>query len=97
MTRLNRLAAVLAIAVAPVAMAQDVGVPACDNFLRSYAACVPNMPEPVRPSVTQSIEQMRAAWRTAAGNPGGREALAQQCPTMAQQVAQQMAQFNCRF
>jgi hypothetical protein len=96
------LAAALALpflAMAPAAQAAEepVGVAECDTFLRNFEACMAKAPAEQRGQITNSITQMRTAWRQAAANPQSRTALPQQCGMMSQQMKQQMASQGCEF
>ncbi len=81
---------------APVATADSVGIPECDEYLTKYQACVESkVPEAARGALKQSIDQTRAAWRTAAGNPGGKEGLAAACKQARDASKTAMAAYGC--
>jgi hypothetical protein len=81
---------------AAVATADSVGIPECDDYLTKYQACVQSkVPEAARGALKQSIDQTRAAWRTAAGNPGGKEGLAAACKQARDASKTAMAAYGC--
>ena len=83
-------------AAAPVATADSVGIPECDDYLTKYQACVQSkVPEAARGALKQSIDQTRAAWRTAAGTPGGKEGLAAACKQARDGSKAAMAAYGC--
>ncbi|CEJ15368.1 hypothetical protein BN1110_05712 [bacterium YEK0313] len=78
--------------------ADEVGVPECDRFIAAYEACVnTRVPAEQRPTVTQSITQMRAQWKQLAGNPQTRATLPQMCTQVTEQVKQSMGPMGCTF
>src|SRR5215208_941052 len=65
---------------APVVAAGDFGVPACDQYMRKYMACVDSkVPQSGKAVMRQSMEQTKAAWKQAAVSAQGREGLAMAC------------------
>ena len=81
---------------AAVATADSVGVPECDDYLTKYQACVESkVPEAARGALKQSIDQTRAAWRTAASNPGGKEGLAAACKQARDASKTAMSSYGC--
>jgi hypothetical protein len=81
---------------APLATADSVGVPECDDYLNKYQACVDSkVPEAARGALKQSLDQTRAAWRTAAANPGGREGLAMACKQAREASKASMSAYGC--
>lgn len=78
--------------------AAPIGVAECDDFLTKYDQCLNNnVPAASRAQVGAAVTQMRDSWRTLAQNPQTRGALGPQCTQLAQQMAQSMAAYNCRF
>jgi hypothetical protein len=81
---------------AAVATADSVGIPECDDYLTKYQACVESkVPEAARGALKQSIDQTRAAWRIAAGNPGGKEGLAAACKQARDASKTAMSSYGC--
>jgi hypothetical protein len=92
------LLAALAATPALAQSAAPIGVPECDDFLTKYDRCLnTNVPAANRAQVGAAVTQMRDSWRTLAQNPQTRPALGPQCTQMAQQMAQSMSAYNCRF
>jgi hypothetical protein len=78
------------------ATADSIGVPECDEYLNKYQACVDNkVPEAARASFKQSLDQTRAAWRTAAANPGGKEGMAAACKQARDAAKTSMSPYGC--
>ncbi|NMJ42644.1 hypothetical protein GWK16_15460 [Roseomonas sp. JC162] len=92
------LLAVLAAGPAFAQSATPIGVAECDDFLTKYDQCLnTNVPAANRAQVGAAVTQMRDSWRQMAQNPQTRPMLGPQCTQMAQQMAQSMSAYNCRF
>ena len=84
--------------VAPAVAAGDFGVPACDQYMRKYLACVDSkVPEAGRAAMRQSFEHARAAWKQAASTPEGRQHLAAACTQAEATAKQAMAPYGCAW
>jgi hypothetical protein len=98
---MNRLAlsACLATAVtAIVASAAEVGIPACDEFLTKYEACVTGkIPAAQQPAFKAQLDQLRASWAAAAQNPSARPSLEAACKQTADQMKASMTPYGCSF
>jgi hypothetical protein len=80
------------------AQAQDIGVPACDAFYKSYEACIATkMPEAQRATFKQQLEAGKASMRQAAANPQSRAMLEQSCTAQKQQLSQALASYGCKW
>ena len=78
--------------------AGDFGVPACDQYMRKYIACVDSkVPEAGRAMMKQSFEHSRAAWKQAASTPEGRQHLAAACTQAEATAKQAMAPYGCTW
>lgn len=85
-------------AAAPAVAAGDFGVPACDQYMRKYMACVDNkVPEAGRAMMRQSLEQTKAAWRQAAATQQGRDGLAMACAQAETGAKQAMGAYGCTW
>ncbi len=83
---------------AAMVAAGDFGVPACDQYMRKYMACVDTrVPEQGRAMMRQSIEQTKAAWKQAAATPQGRDGLATACVQAETAAKQAMAAYGCSW
>ena len=79
-----------------VATADSVGIPECDDYLNKYQACVEGkVPEAARGMMRQSLDQTRAAWRTAMASPGGRDGMAAACKQARDAAKTSMAAYGC--
>jgi hypothetical protein len=82
----------------PVAAAEKIGVPECDNFIAAYDACVSSkVPEAARAQYKSSIEQWRSSWKTLANNPATKASLAAACKQSAEQAKTSLASYNCTW
>ena len=80
------------------ASAQDIGVPACDAFYKSYEACISTkVPDAQRAMFRQQIDAGKAAMRQAAANPQSRAMLEQSCAAQKQQMTQALASYGCKW
>lgn len=89
-----------AAAAAPVATATfDTGVAECDDYLTKYTACIDqHVPEAMRSTFRQSMEQTRAAWKQAnTTTPEAQQALASACTTAMDAAKQAMAAYGCSW
>lgn len=86
-------------AQAPVAaVAGQVGVPECDEYLTKYEACVQGkVPESMRATFSQSMNQMRDAWKQAAATPEGKQGLAMGCKQALDAAKQSMTAYGCQW
>jgi len=85
-------------ATSAAAAAGDFGVPACDQYMRKYLACVDSkVPEAGRAAMKQSFEYARAAWKQAASTPEGRQHLVAACTQAEATAKQSMAPYGCAW
>ena len=77
-------------------VADSTGVPECDDYLSKYQACVDSkVPESARATFKQSLDQTRAAWRSAITTPGGKNGLAAACTQARDAAKTSMAAYGC--
>ncbi len=77
---------------------EKVGIPACDDFLEKYEACVTGkVPASARDQYTDSLAMMRKQWKQLSGNPQTRGSLEMACKSAAEQATAQMKAYNCTF
>ena len=75
-----------------------IGVPACDDYINKYTACVEDkIPVAQRALMQRSLMTMRQAWRKAAATEAGRQALSRGCETALVTARKSMAAFNCQW
>jgi hypothetical protein len=80
------------------ASASQVGVPECDEYLTKYEACVQGkVPESMRATFSQSMAQMRDAWKQAAATPEGKQGLAMGCKQALDAAKQSMTAYGCQW
>jgi hypothetical protein len=84
---------------AVTAVADEVGVPECDSFLKKYYACLDSkVPAEARPALKSSVDQMRTSWKqAAASSPQAKSALATGCAQSETQAKASMAAYNCTW
>ena len=76
----------------------QIGVPECDEYLTKYEACVQGkVPESVRATFSQSMNQMRDAWKQAAATSAGKAALATGCKQALAAAKQAMTAYGCQW
>jgi hypothetical protein len=93
-----RLALLAATLAATSASAQNIGVAACDNFLKTYETCVgAKAPAAQQGQMRQTIEAMRANFRNVAQTADGKKQLETVCKQTADQLKQQAASLGCNW
>lgn len=91
------LASALAVFTAPV-LAQDIGVASCDQFLKTYSACVAaKVPAEQRANVTSALEKTKANWMSVASTPDGKSKLDATCKDTAEKMKKEVAALNCAW
>ena len=91
-------AAPAAAAPAAAAPAGATGVAECDDFLTKYEACVDSkVPDAMKATVKQSIDQMRSAWAEAAKTPQGKSGLAMACKQAYDGAKASMSAYSCSW
>ena len=84
--------------VAKAGGAAEFGVPECDEYLTKYAACVDSkVPENVRGTVRQQLEQTKAQWKQAAATPEGKAGLAMGCKQALESAKLAMQAYGCQW
>jgi hypothetical protein len=97
-TTMAQPAAAPATTAPAMAASGDFGVPACDQYMKKYMACVDSkVPEQARAMMRQSLEQTRAAWKQAAATPQGRDGLTMACAQAETAAKQSMAAYGCAW
>lgn len=85
-------------AAAHSVFAQDIGVPACDKFLKTYETCVmTKSPEASKAQMKTVFDSMRTNWTSVAGTPEGKKQLSTVCEQTTAQMKQQLASLNCTW
>ena len=82
---------------APVA-STGFGVPACDDYLTKYLACVDSkVPAEMREQGRASIEATRTAWQQAAATEAGKAGLAAGCAQATEAAKAATAAWGCAW
>ena len=90
-------AAALALATTG-ANAQDIGVPSCDSFLKTYESCVAaKVPAEQRGPMTTMFEQLKTNWKAVAATADGKTQLDTTCKQTAEVLKKQVAALNCAW
>ncbi len=80
------------------AAAVQIGVPECDEYLTKYTSCIQSkVPESMRGTFEQSMNQARDAWKQAASSPEGKAALAAGCKQALDAAKQAMTAYGCQW
>ena len=75
-----------------------LGIPECDEYIAKYEACVNSkVPEAQRAQVKTTLDQSRAAWRTAAATPQGKASLPGLCKQAMEMARTSMKSYGCDF
>jgi hypothetical protein len=78
--------------------AGDFGVPECDQYMKKYLACIDTkVPDMLRPTLKQALEQSKAAWKQAAATPQGRAGLAAGCTQAEATAKASMQAYGCQW
>jgi hypothetical protein len=92
------VAALVLCAAGLPAAAQDVGVPACDSFLKTYETCITAKAPPAQQSQMRSaIDQVKANWKLVAATDDGKKALDQVCKQTGETLKQQLSSLGCSW
>jgi len=82
----------------PAMAADDIGVPSCDSFLKTYQACVASkVAAENRGPMNTAMEQLKANWKAVAASADGKAKLDQTCKDTAEQMKKQVAALNCAW
>jgi len=94
----NTAPAASPVATVATTASDDIGVPECDAFLKSYEACVKDkVPAAVRPTFETTMTNWRKAWREQAANPQAKTALVTACKTAQKNSTDAMKAYGCTF
>lgn len=81
-------------AAAPAA--DSTGVAECDTYLKNYTSCLDSkVPEASRAAMRTGFDQTRAAWKAAAANPAGKDALRQGCLQATEAAKAALKPYGC--
>jgi hypothetical protein len=76
--------------------ADAVGVPACDDFLTKYEACITSkVPAAQKDMMQNAVAEMRKGWLEAAKNPQLKPQLQSMCKTSADQMKATFSAYGC--
>jgi hypothetical protein len=80
------------------ASAQEVGIPACDDFIAKYEACVSGkIPAAAQVELTNALGQWRTEWKKLAADPNNNMILTGICNQMQQQSKASFTPYGCAF
>jgi hypothetical protein len=77
--------------------AEPLGIPACDEFMTKYEACIAKMPAANQATFQGSLDQMRTGWKGMAANPQTKGALEGVCKQMSDGLKTAMTQAGCQW
>src|SRR5581483_1338501 len=77
---------------------EDIGIPECATYVRTYEACLASrVPAGEQPRLRATLDEQRKRWRSAASNPPERDAIADQCRSARALARQEMGDYGCGF
>jgi hypothetical protein len=77
---------------------EKIGVPACDEYIEKYEACLKDkVPAAGQAQLKASLETMRNSWRTAAANPQTKAGLNTGCQAALNAAKQSMSAYGCAW
>ena len=76
----------------------DIGVAACDDFLKKYEACVSGkVPAAAQATFKTSLDTWRSSWKKLAETPQGKAGLETACKSALDQAKTSLASYNCSW
>ena len=76
----------------------DIGVAACDEFLKKYEACVSGkVPAAAQATFKTSLDTWRSSWKKLAETPQGKAGLEAACKSALDQAKTSLASYNCSW
>ena len=98
MKRTLFVAASAFIAVSAARAAEPIGIPACDDFITKYEACVSTkVPAAQQSTFRMSLDQMRSSWAGLAKMPEAKPQLEASCKASMEQMKPALAPHGCTF
>ena len=77
---------------------QEIGIPECDAYIRSYESCVADkVPDTRRDALRATLNEQRNRWQTAVTSGEERAGIAEQCKSAVATAMQQMGDYGCSF
>jgi len=78
--------------------AGDIGVAACDDFLKKYEACISGkVPAAAQATFKTSLDTWRSSWKKLAETPQGKAGLETACKSALDQAKTSLASYNCSW
>ena len=76
----------------------DIGVAACDEFLKKYEACVSGkVPAAAQATFKTSLDTWRSSWKKLAETPQGKAGLEAACKSALDNAKTSLASYNCSW
>lgn len=76
----------------------DIGVAACDEFLKKYEACVSGkVPAAAQATFKTSLDTWRSSWKKLAETPQGKAGLETACKSALDQAKTSLASYGCTW
>ena len=77
---------------------QEIGIPECDAYIRSYESCLAEkVPDTRRDALRTTLNEQRNKWQTAVTSGEERAGIAEQCKSAVASAAQAMGDYGCSF
>lgn len=92
------VAAAVSLSAVAAHAADPVGIPACDDFLTKYEACISGkVPEAQKSTFQMQIDQMRKTWTDMAKNPQTKPSMEAMCKSTSDQMKAAVGAYGCTF
>jgi hypothetical protein len=76
----------------------DIGVAACDDFLKKYEACVSGkVPAAAQATFKTSLDTWRSSWKKLAETPQGKAGLETACKSALEQAKTSLGTYGCTW
>jgi hypothetical protein len=83
---------------APLAFAQDIGIAACDTFIKVYEGCLATKVPPAQQAQMKTVlDQVKTNWKAVAATEDGKKSLEGVCKQTADTLKAQLAPLGCQF
>src|SRR5262245_30872946 len=93
-----RLLLAAALLAPSLALAQETGIPVCDDFIARYETCIETrIPDNARAQFTETLTQWRLQLKSLAADPSNQLTLTGVCNQMIEQSRATLAPYDCTF
>jgi hypothetical protein len=83
---------------ANMSASQEIGVPECDAYIKSYESCLNDkVPEDKRDALRSTLDDQRKKWQDAVGSGTDAKQIADQCRSAVADATTKMGEYGCAF